>query len=458
VPQPTETGYSTWELLLQRARGRYLQLRLRLTGNGRTTPRLRALRVYYPRFSYLEHYLPAVYREESESASFVERFLANLEGLYTALEDKIAAVQILFDVRSAPSEALAWLAHWFGIALDPAWDDSRRRLLLKYAMTFFQYRGTIPGLQMALRLALDECVDETLFTDLSTQGRRTSPIRIIEKYRTRRTPGVVLGDPTDTSGPRLVAQTTRWLPAQGGAMLAQRYTDFLKPSGLAPGQVVVFPITAPTDPALAATWQQFARDTLGFVPSATAADLPRWQDFLVRRYQRIDALNAAYRLSGTQQLGAFSEVLLPDTLPPDGAPLQDWYQFEGVVLAMHRTAHRFTILLPVPKTEREQPDAYQNRLDLARRVGEIEKPAHTIFDIQFYWALFRVGEVRLGHDTLLDRGSRAPQLLPPMVLGQGYLAQSYLAPGHPQDVSDRYIVGREQLSGEPSGQRRHDDE
>src|SRR5262249_25664846 len=154
------------------------QLRLRLMGNGRTTPRLRALRVYYPRFSYLEHYLPAVYRDDNESASFVERFLANLEGFYTALEDKIAAVQLLFDVRSAPPEALAWLAHWFGIALDPVWDDTRRRLLLKYAMTFFQYRGTIPGLQMALRLALDACVDETLFTDLSTQGRRTSPIRI----------------------------------------------------------------------------------------------------------------------------------------------------------------------------------------------------------------------------------------------------------------------------------------
>ena len=78
--------------------------------------------------------------------------------------------------------------------------------------------------------------------------------------------------------------------------------------------------------------------------------------------------------------------------------------------------------------------------------------------MKFYWAMFRVGEVRLGDDTLLDRGSRAPQLLPPMILGQGYLAESYLAPAHPQDVTDRYILGREQLSGEPSGERRHHDE
>src|SRR5439155_13201594 len=190
----------------------------------------------------------------------------------------------------------------------------------------------------------------------------------------------------------------------------------------------------------------FTRATLGFLPSATTADLKLWQDFLGRRYQRVDTLNEAYRLSGTRRLAAFTAAQLPDTLPPDGAPLQDWYQFEGVVLAMHRTAHRFTVLLPVPQTEALQPAVYQRRLDLARRIGEIEKPAHTIFDVKFYWALFRVGEVRLGDDTLLDRGSRAPQLLPPMVLGQGYLAESYLAPGHPQDVPDRYILGRDPLS------------
>ncbi|MGO4780801.1 hypothetical protein AB4084_35515, partial [Lysobacter sp. 2RAB21] len=59
-----EAGAGTWELLLQRARGRYLQLRISLISrNGTGTPRLRALRLWAPRFSYPQRFLPAVYRE-----------------------------------------------------------------------------------------------------------------------------------------------------------------------------------------------------------------------------------------------------------------------------------------------------------------------------------------------------------------------------------------------------------
>jgi phage tail-like protein len=365
------TGYDTWELLLQVARGRYLQLRLRLLGNGRSTPHLRALRIYYPRFSYLERYLPAVYREERESASFLDRWLANLEGFYTAIEDKIAAVQMLFDVRSAPAETLEWLAGWFGIAVDPAWDESRRRLFIEHAMDFFQYRGTIRGLQMALRLALDACVDATNFSDAAALPRRSSAIRVVEKFRTRRTPGVVFGDPTDLAGPQLTVQTERWLPAQGGAELHRRYTEFREPPGLTPGQRIEFPIQPPAGLAEAAAWQQFTLRTLGFVPSATSADLKRWQDFLRRRYRRIDVLNDAYQLSDQSRLAAFTQAQLPDRLPLDGSPLHDWYQFEAVVLAMYRTAHRFTILLPVPRAQASQPAVSQQRLELARRIAEL---------------------------------------------------------------------------------------
>src|SRR5262249_23318339 len=99
VAPPAAPDRGTFELLFQSAKGRYLQLQVRLTGSGSATPRLRALRLYYPRFSYLTRYLPAVYQEDSASASFLDRFLGNLEGTNTAIEDRIAAVQMLFDVR-----------------------------------------------------------------------------------------------------------------------------------------------------------------------------------------------------------------------------------------------------------------------------------------------------------------------------------------------------------------------
>ncbi|HEY3079932.1 MAG TPA: phage tail protein [Chloroflexota bacterium] len=422
-----------WELLFQRARGRFLQLRLRLAGDGRATPRLRALRAYYPRFSYLEQYLPAVYRDDDASASFLDRFLANLEGFYTGIEDRIAAAQLLFDVRSAPTEALDWLAGWLGVALDPAWDERRRRLFIRHAMRLFQYRGTIRGLEMALRLALDEQPDETIF---SARPRRSGSgtIRFVERFRLRRTPATVLGDPTGT--PRGEgAPPPRWTPRQGGAFLHERYRQAL---GL-PGRAR-FP--ARDLGGANGAWRSFASEALGFVPSATAEDEPAWRDFVGRRYRRVGALNRAYG-------GALSDlagVRLPRELPRDGAALQDWYLFEGAILPMRRLAHRFSVLLPTRRAVSADEAAQRGAVELARRIVELEKPAHTVFDLKFYWALFRVGEARLGEDTLIDLGGRSPELLPPLVVGHGYLAETYLAPNHPQDVPDRPVLGRDRLA------------
>jgi hypothetical protein len=135
---------------------------------------------------------------------------------------------------------------------------------------------------------------------------------------------------------------------------------------------------------------------------------------------------------------------LPSRLPADGAALLDWYQFESVVMAMRRTAHRFSVLLPVAGTN-DVEERRRQRLELVRRIIELEKPAHTIFDVKFYWSLFRIGEARLGEDTLVDRGGRSPDLLPPLRLGEGHLAASHLTPAHPHDIADRRVVGRDAI-------------
>jgi phage tail-like protein len=494
-----ESGRGTWELLLQKTANRYLQLRLVFSGNGQRTPRVLALRVYYPRFSYLNNYLPAIYREDDQSAFFLDRFLANYEGFYTTIEERIAAVQMLFDVRSAPSDALDWLANWFGIALDPTWTEDKRRLFISRAVDFYQYRGTVRGLRMALRLALDECADERIFAAQTAEEKRRDPIRIVERFQTRQTPELIPADGSENRNlPRLVQKTAKWQPSQGADVLHQRYRErFENQTNLK------FPLTKPDDADEAKTWENFALGALGFVPSGAAAiERRNWQNFLRGEYQNITALNQKH---GANYFG-FDEIFLPngtetnqvrqvdwqefvetnpnrqrklwqdflarryrrvgelkkfyatnwksfdlialfDRLPVLDKPLADWFQFESAVLAMHRTAHRFTVLIPATLGGKSAENATEQarKLELVRRVVEMEKPAHTICDFRYYWNLFRVGEVRLGLDTLLGLGSRDPQLNPDLILGQSFAGESRLGVPQPEKYASRYVLGSEDL-------------
>ncbi|MGC2775397.1 MAG: phage tail protein [Bradyrhizobium sp.] len=494
-PPRRETGTGTWELLLQGARGRYLQLRLLLSGNGTATPWLRALRVWYPRFSYPQRFLPGVFREDPASADFLERFLANVEGINTKLEGNIAQVQALIDPQSAPAETLAWLAEWFDVALDPTWDEQRRRLFVKHAMTFFRWRGTVHGLRMALTLAFETCIDEGAFHDPDPSCVCQQSVRIVESYLTRRIGALAAGDPgAAESGPRTISKQSLWSPQEGNAGLAERYAQRLGRTATPAEQVTSFALIPPSDPQQQEDWRSFAELTLGFVPRAGAdervrwqtflqarydldtlrarhatryasfgaVDLPadwarvaaaaedwraycalptdtrvreRWQDFLARRYRRIERLNAAYHTSWP----SFDVVALPDHLPATTPAQADWLQFERQLLAMARTAHRFSVLLPMTSVT-EDPFEMQRRLQLARRVVELEKPAHTVFDVRFYWALNRIGEARLGLDTLLDVGSRAPQLLPDAVLGRAYVGESFVGGAKPPTDGDRRLL------------------
>jgi phage tail-like protein len=392
-------SFASWEMLVQQARGRWAQVRLHLIGDGKATPRVRALRVWYPRFSYLKEYLPHAYREDPVSASFLERFLANVEGSFTALEDRVLHFDAALDPRSVPPELLDWLARWFDVLLDPSWDEGRRRLFLRHAATLFTLRGTELGLQIALRLALDEHVGERLFSDAA--DLRTVSYRIVDRFRLRRTPGVVLGDPGAGGG---AASGGRWRPAQGAEALDAAWG-------------ATFPLSGD------AVWRAVAAATLGFVPWAAdhAGDPPGWTEFLARRYGHAGALAAAYRRS----VGAFSDVAFPRVVRPDDGPeLFDWFAFEAVVLPMRAAAHRFTVLLPVCLDDDE--DAERRKRDVAQRVVEAQAPAHTDFDVRHYWSAFRIGEARLGLETIVEDRSRLGRLLKPAVLGSSHLGSARL--------------------------------
>jgi phage tail-like protein len=417
---PMPKGLDTWELLFQRATGQYLQLKITLAGDGKLTPRIRALRAYFPRFSYLEHYLPGVYREDERSASFLDRFLANFEGFFTSIEDRIATVQALLDVGSAPQDSLDWLANWFGVALDPTWNEAKRRLFLHNAVTFFEARGTVPGLMMALRLMFEDCADNSIF---APQRNQPTGVRIVESFRQRVLPSGVLQDASSETGLPIKTQTATWTPALGASELTQRYNNSLQTSG------TPYPIYLPASDPQFSQWSAFSRANLGLVPGRPDATSSLWATFLRTRYGSLGALSTAYRSS----YAAFADVPFPQELPQQSQPLWDWYQFQGVLL-IQAAAHQFKVFLPMPLGDAQNVITHRSRLNLAQRVIELEKPAHTTYEIKFYWAFFRVGEARLGEDSVLDYGSRAPQLLQPALLGDTYVGSVYLTqqpPGRP---------------------------
>jgi phage tail-like protein len=196
--RPGESGL--FEVLLQHdsgavrtLTGRYLQLRIRMESDGRRTPAIHALRVYAPRFSYQERYLPEWLRQRAaredggtatlgpaNGADVRERLLAAFEGVLTPIEGRIAAAETLLDPEAAPLPMLAGLAAALGLQSPPQWPEARRRRLLAEGGLVQQWRGTYPGLCLALDIATGGAV---------ARGQ----VVVVENFRLRRTFATILG-------------------------------------------------------------------------------------------------------------------------------------------------------------------------------------------------------------------------------------------------------------------------
>ncbi|QSB00824.1 phage tail protein [Methylomonas sp. EFPC1] len=187
-----------FEILLQQPtgpvrqlRGRYLQIQVTLRGDGRQSPALHAIRVYYPRFSYQEAYFPEFYRQElsydpaqavgpANGADVRERLLAAFEGVLTPLEGRIAASEQLLAPEATPVANLPWLAEAVGGRLPSHWPEARQRRWLRDLTLIQQYKGTLAGLNLALDIVSDG-------------GVQRGEIVVLENFRLRRTMATILG-------------------------------------------------------------------------------------------------------------------------------------------------------------------------------------------------------------------------------------------------------------------------
>jgi hypothetical protein len=102
------------------------------------------------------------------------------------------------------------------------------------------------------------------------------------------------------------------------------------------------------------------------------------------------------------------------------------------------TAHRFAVLVPETLSSEVRT--------MVSRIVDLEKPAHTDYEVRRYWDYFRVGEARLGLDTILGEDAR----FVPMILGQNALSGGYLAYPPPMSAADRLVLDRDRLGAMPA--------
>jgi phage tail-like protein len=189
---PAVGQHDTYEAPIDTPPGRYLWVTLRLTGNGRRTPRVREMRIERQGHTLMRR-LPSVYSSEERQAEFLQRYLATFDGAIYDLDLRARCRDLLVNAHATPIEALDWLASFVGLALDERWAANARRQLVAEIVALYRLRGTV--------WALSRYIEIFLAGAHATARDRpwVSPV-IIEHFRLRGSGGPVVGaDPSLSS-------------------------------------------------------------------------------------------------------------------------------------------------------------------------------------------------------------------------------------------------------------------
>jgi hypothetical protein len=140
----------------------------------------------------------------------------------------VAAFHLLLDARVAPREYLDWLADWLGLAFAADLPEDRRRLMLRHAHALYRQRGTLPGLQRALRLVLDAHPDDGLFAHDAILPERPGDIRLLERPggQTHRLDVLLPHQPDSAAARATRTRVERVLAAQLPAHVSARLGEF----------------------------------------------------------------------------------------------------------------------------------------------------------------------------------------------------------------------------------------
>jgi phage tail-like protein len=102
--------------------------------------------------AYLRNGLPSLYQD----GDFGMRFVGALEELLDPIVAILDSLHYHFDANHAPPDILALLAAWLGVDLDETQKISDQREMVLRASELGRRRGTVRGLELALKLHFPE--------------------------------------------------------------------------------------------------------------------------------------------------------------------------------------------------------------------------------------------------------------------------------------------------------------
>jgi phage tail-like protein len=121
-------------------------LMLQMSSGPKETPPVASTR------AYLRNGLPALYQD----GDFGMRFVGALEELLDPIVAVLDALPYHFDPNHAPRDILELLAAWLGVDLNETQDIRHQREMVLRAAELGRRRGTVKGLELALRLHFPE--------------------------------------------------------------------------------------------------------------------------------------------------------------------------------------------------------------------------------------------------------------------------------------------------------------
>jgi phage tail-like protein len=129
----------------------YVWVGAEFSGEGLSSPILSQLWLEFDHQTTLG-FLPSVYGEQDRSRQYLGRFLSLFESLYDEAEEGIRGLPSLLDPQSARADFLPWLGGWQAFGLIEEWPLAKKRQAIQDAFTLHSQRGTVAGLQAAVRL------------------------------------------------------------------------------------------------------------------------------------------------------------------------------------------------------------------------------------------------------------------------------------------------------------------